>query len=79
MNRCRKNVCCKHIDAAIRAWAEEGIRRHTIENRLATLRWFSEQIGKKNLLKRRNDDYLAPIFSTFTLRVLTAGDSPNDE
>ncbi len=71
-----KNIRCKHIDAALRAWAEEGIRPHPIENRLAALRWFAPQIGKKNLLKRRNDEYLEPLFSTFILRAPKARDLP---
>ena len=38
-------------------WADNGISRRTIDNRLSTLRWFAAEIGKPNIVKRTNDEY----------------------
>ena len=54
------NIKPKHIDVALSAWTQSGIDRRSIENRLATLRWFASELGKANIVKRTNAEYLLP-------------------
>jgi integrase len=47
----------KHVEALIERWKAEGISTGTLKNRLATLRWLAEKIGKENVVARENDAY----------------------
>jgi len=47
----------KHVWALVRHWQEKGISAATIKNRMSALRWWSEKIGKKEVVFKRNDDY----------------------
>jgi site-specific recombinase XerD len=47
----------KHIQALLDRWKAEGISAGTIKNRLATLRWWAEKVGKESLIARENDAY----------------------
>jgi site-specific recombinase XerC len=47
----------KHVEALLERWQAEGIATGTLKNRLATLRWWAEKIGKENVLARENDAY----------------------
>ena len=47
----------KHIEALLERWKAADISAGTIKNRLATLRWWAEKIGKENVLARDNDAY----------------------
>jgi Phage integrase, N-terminal/Integrase len=47
----------KHVEALIERWKAEGISTGTLKNRLATLRWWAEKIGKPNVVARDNDAY----------------------
>ena len=47
----------KHVEALIERWKAEGISTGTFKNRLATLRWLAEKVGKENVLARDNDAY----------------------
>jgi len=46
-----------HVDALVERWKQEGISTGTLKNRLATLRWWAEKIGKRNVVKPNNADY----------------------
>jgi hypothetical protein len=50
----------KHVAALVARWQSEGLGTGTMKNRLATLRWWSEKIGKRNVLARDNDHYGIP-------------------
>ena len=52
-----ENTRPKHIEHALQMWADNGISRRTIDNRLSALRWFAAEIGKPNIVKRTNDEY----------------------
>jgi len=47
----------KHVQALLERWKTEGISTGTLKNRLATLRWLDEKVGKENVLARNNDAY----------------------
>jgi hypothetical protein len=47
----------KHVQALLDRWKAEGISAGTIKNRLATLRWWAEKVGKENVVARENDAY----------------------
>jgi hypothetical protein len=47
----------KHVQALLERWKAEGISAGTMKNRLATLRWWAEKIGKESLIARENDAY----------------------
>jgi len=47
----------KHIDALLERWKADGISAGTIKNRLATLRWWAQKVGKENVVARENDAY----------------------
>ena len=47
----------KHVEALVERWKAEGISTGTFKNRLATLRWWAEKIGKPNVAARDNDAY----------------------
>jgi integrase len=47
----------KHVDALVARWKEEVVATGTLKNRLSALRWWSQKIGKENVLHRSNDAY----------------------
>jgi len=47
----------KHVEALLERWKSEGISTGTLKNRLATLRWWAEKVGKENVVARENDAY----------------------
>ncbi|MFN8549569.1 MAG: phage integrase N-terminal domain-containing protein [Candidatus Eisenbacteria bacterium] len=47
----------KHVQALLERWKAEEIAAGTMKNRLATLRWWAEKIGKESLIARENDAY----------------------
>lgn len=47
----------KHIDALIGRWQSEGIAIGTLKNRMSALRWWSQKIGKDNIIARDNAKY----------------------
>jgi site-specific recombinase XerC len=47
----------KHVEALLERWKTEGISTGTLKNRLATLRWLAEKVGKENVVARDNDAY----------------------
>lgn len=49
-----------HVDALVRHWQAQGIAVGTLKNRLATLRWWADKIGKQNIVARSNAHYGIP-------------------
>ena len=47
----------RHIDALVQHWKQDGISAGTFKNRMATLRWLAEKIGKRNIVARTNAEY----------------------
>lgn len=45
----------KHVERLLDRWKSEGIAAGTLKNRLSVLRWWSEKIGKPNVVPRSND------------------------
>ena len=54
----------KHIDALVRDWYHGGLSRGlshaTMMNRMAHLRWWADQVGKKNMVKSNADYGIRP-------------------
>jgi len=50
----------KHIEALTERWKAESLSAGTIKNRMTTLRWCAEKIGKQNVIARENDEYGIP-------------------
>ncbi len=47
----------KHVERLVERWQAEGLAVGTIKNRMAELRWWTEKIGKQNVMTRDNDHY----------------------
>lgn len=47
----------KHVDALISKWQGEYLAAGTLKNRLATVRWWAEKVGKPSVLSRDNSAY----------------------
>lgn len=50
----------KHVEALITKWRLEGLSAGTMKNRMAVLRWWSEKVGKQNVIARDNSHYGIP-------------------
>jgi site-specific recombinase XerC len=44
----------KHVEHLLARWQSEGLAAGTMKNRVATLRWWAERIGKPNVVARHN-------------------------
>ena len=47
----------KHVTALVEQWKGEGLASGTVKNRMAEIRWWSEKVGKQNVVARSNDYY----------------------
>ena len=47
----------RHINALVKQWKNDGVADSTIKNRMSALRWLSEKIGNKGLVKPSNEYY----------------------
>jgi len=47
----------RHIEALAERWQAESLSAGTVKNRMATLRWWAEKIGKQNVVARDNAHY----------------------
>jgi len=47
----------KHVEALVEKWRADGISSATMKNRMSTLRWWAEKIGKQNIIERDNKAY----------------------
>lgn len=46
----------KHVASLLESWKTNGLSVATIKNRMAHLRWWSEKVGKQNVIPRTNDE-----------------------
>jgi site-specific recombinase XerC len=47
----------RHVEALTARWQAEALSAGTVKNRMATLRWWAEKIGKQNVVARDNAHY----------------------
>lgn len=47
----------KHVEKLVEHWKAEDLSAGTIKNRMSELRWWSEKVGKPNVIARSNDHY----------------------
>ncbi len=47
----------KHVEALVARWKREAIGAGSFKNRMTTLRWWAEKIGKENVVARKNSAY----------------------
>jgi hypothetical protein len=68
----------KHVEKLVERWKGEGLSAGTLKNRMATLRWWAEKIGKPNVVAKSNDVYGIPdrcyVTNVSRARELTSGD-----
>jgi hypothetical protein len=50
----------KHVEKLVERWLAEDLAPGTIKNRMTTLRWWAEKIGKQNIVARTNAAYGIP-------------------
>ena len=50
----------KHVDALVKHWQGLGLSVGTIKNRMASLRWWAEKVGRQNVIARSNAHYGVP-------------------
>ncbi|MCC7487747.1 MAG: integrase domain-containing protein [Burkholderiales bacterium] len=50
----------KHVEALAERWKAESLSPGTIKNRITTIRWWAEKIGKQNVVARDNAHYGIP-------------------
>jgi site-specific recombinase XerC len=68
----------RHVEKLVEHWKGEGLSAGTLKNRMATLRWWAEKIGKPNVVAKSNDVYGVPdrryVTNISKARELTSGD-----
>ena len=68
----------KHVEALVERWKDEGLSSGTLKNRMTELRWWSEKIGKQNVVARDNGHYgiaeREHVTNVSRARELSAGD-----
>jgi site-specific recombinase XerC len=68
----------KHVEALVQRWLAEELSAGTLKNRMATLRWWAEKIGKPNVVAKSNEVYGIPdrryVTNVSKARELTSGD-----
>ena len=47
----------KHVEALAERWQAESLSAGTVKNRMATLRWWAEKVGKENVIAKDNAHY----------------------
>lgn len=47
----------RHVNTLVALWQKEGISDSTMKNRMATLRWWAEKVGKQSVIARDNAEY----------------------
>jgi Phage integrase, N-terminal len=50
----------KHVEKLVDRWLAEKLSPGTIKNRMTTLRWWAEKVGKQNVMARTNAAYGIP-------------------
>ena len=68
----------KHVEALVEHWKAESLTPGTIKNRMTTVRWWAEKVGKQNVVARDNAYYGIPerqhVTNVSKARELTAMD-----
>jgi len=68
----------RHVEALVQRWLAEGLSAGTLKNRMSTLRWWAEKIGKPNVVAKSNEAYGIPdrryVTNVSKARELTSGD-----
>ncbi len=68
----------RHVEALVQRWLAEGLSAGTLKNRMTTLRWWAEKIGKPNVIAKSNEVYGIPdrryVTNVSKARELTSGD-----
>lgn len=47
----------RHVERLVERWQAESLSAGTVKNRMATLRWWAEKIGKQNVIAQDNAHY----------------------
>ena len=50
----------KHVNALVKHWQSEKLSAGTIKNRMVSLRWWAEKIGKNKIIAKSNEAYGIP-------------------
>ncbi len=50
----------KHVEALVKHWFSQELSSGTIKNRMAVIRWWSQKVGKQNVVARSNEHYGIP-------------------
>ena len=50
----------EHVEMLVERWLSEGLSAGTLKNRMTTLHWLAEKIGKQNIVARTNAAYAIP-------------------
>src|SRR5262249_44506683 len=50
----------RHVNRLMMRWQAEGLSRGTIDNRLAALRWWAEEVGGGGILPKTNEGFHLP-------------------
>lgn len=55
-----RDIGGRHVHRLLALWHEENLSVGTIKNRMATIRWWAEKIGRGHVLAKTNDHYGIP-------------------
>lgn len=47
----------RHVNALVGRWQKEEVSDGTMKNRMSTLRWWAEKVGKQSIIARNNAEY----------------------
>lgn len=74
-----RGLKAKHVDALVEGWQARGVSPRTIANRLATVRWWADKLGRSSAVARENAHYgIAPRRTTATAETTRARDLPRN-
>ena len=78
VNMRAQSLKARHVEALVQRWLAEGLSAGTLKNRMTTLRWWAEKIGKPNVVAKSNEAYGIPdrryVTNVTKARQLTSGD-----
>ena len=60
-----KSLKPKHVESLVHRWHEEGLGPGTMKNRLAAVRWWADQVGKRSIMAPDNESYGIPERQSF--------------
>ncbi len=78
VNMRAQSLKARHVEALVQRWLAEGLSAGTLKNRMTTLRWWAEKIGKPCVVAQSNEEYGIPdrryVTNVSKARQLTSGD-----